>query len=145
VSLGEVVLFAQTGVGLLQALQQPPGVGRGSQQVGGLLQGVVVGAGQRHGVAPAPGFEPGPPDYKTPRRVYQGPSRSTADNGKGALTCGNSPQRSKAVYRGPPQTAVPKSTVAPWAPAENSRMPTSAPGATPPCHHCDRPGLRRPT
>jgi len=37
--------LALTGAGLGQALQQPPSVGRGAEQVGGLLQGVGAGLG----------------------------------------------------------------------------------------------------
>ena len=39
------------GAGLLQALQQALGVGRDTQQVRGLFQSVVVGAGEQDGIA----------------------------------------------------------------------------------------------
>jgi hypothetical protein len=48
------VLFALPGAGLLQALDQPPGVGGDPEQVRCFFQGLVVRAGEEHGV-PAPG------------------------------------------------------------------------------------------
>jgi hypothetical protein len=44
------VLFALPGQGLLQALDQPFGVGRDPEQMGGLLQGLVVRPGQQYSI-----------------------------------------------------------------------------------------------
>jgi hypothetical protein len=44
------VLFALAGQSLLQALDQPPGVGRDPEQVGSLLQRLVVRTGQQNSI-----------------------------------------------------------------------------------------------
>jgi hypothetical protein len=50
------VLFTLPRAGLLQALDQPPGIGRDPEQMRRFLQGFAVRAGEEHGVPAAGGY-----------------------------------------------------------------------------------------